>query len=395
MSGKEKNDAKKGEKKHRGKRILLRTFGCQMNDRDSELVMGLLIQDGYESVERPEDADIVLFVTCSVRQKAEDKVWSEIGRVVKSHENSAGSGRKPIIGLLGCMAEEWKKEAFRKSSLIDLVVGPNDIHQIPRLLKKLEAGDERTMAVGSSRRQSAVYNTEYIAGKSHCNVIITEGCDNFCTYCIVPYVRGRERSRKEQDILAEIRELVDKGVSEITLLGQNVNSYRCGSNGFISLLKKVNDVKGVEKFDFVTSHPKDASEELFKAMSALDKCRKFLHLPVQSGSNRILKRMNRGYVREHYLELAEAARRNIPDLRMTTDVMVGFPGETDRDFEDTLNLMRTVRFQGAYIFKYSPRPGTQAAQMEDDVPMAVKRQRNQVLLELQKSLHAQQKEQRD
>ncbi|MFH1460733.1 MAG: MiaB/RimO family radical SAM methylthiotransferase [Candidatus Omnitrophota bacterium] len=427
-----------GEHK-RAKTFFIKVFGCQMSFRDSELVAGLLIKEGFQIAKTLEEADIILLNTCSVRQKAEDKVWSEIGKLKllkddhslrslgrrrkdvkdknvprpseeQSDEQSSFVSRK-IVGLLGCMAENYQQAAFTKSSYIDLVVGPNNIASIPGLLKDLQTGFGKALAVGKTERDTFVYNTKYIAEKSHCNVNITEGCNNFCTYCIVPYVRGRERSRDAEQIIKEIKSLVKKGVTEITLLGQNVNSYKSQVTGhmsqakkiknksinpaacslqlvsFIDLLHMVNEIKGLKSFDFVTSHPKDANLALFKTMAKLEKCKKFLHLPVQSGSDRILKQMNRGYPRTQFIKLAQAAKKIIPGLRLTTDVMVGFPTETEKDFQDTFDLMKQVEFDAAYIFKYSPRPQTKAAELEDDVPVEVKKKRNQILLDFQKKLH--------
>ncbi|MFH1093070.1 MAG: MiaB/RimO family radical SAM methylthiotransferase [Candidatus Omnitrophota bacterium] len=421
-----------------------------MNDRDSELVAGMLIKAGYKLAESIEQADIVLFNTCSVRQKAEDKVWSEIGRLKlgkddhslrllgrrtkdakkkivsrpseeQRDERSSIIPRK-IVGLIGCMAQVWQQAVFDKAPFVDLVVGPNNISAIPKLLKDMQSINAKGLAVGASERDAIAYNTEYIAEKSHCNVNIMEGCNNFCSYCIVPYARGRERSRPAEDIIKEIKTLVGKGVKGITLLGQNVNSYRGTRDergetkdegrktqtigyklqdsqhntqyairntiNFVDLLKMVNDIEGLEKFDFVTSHPKDADTKLFKAMAELPKCRKFLHLPVQSGSDRILKMMLRGYTRSKYLDLVKKAKQIMPELRLTTDVMVGFPTETEKDFENTFELMKQAQFSAAYIFKYSPRPFTKAAQLEDDVPKEVKKERNQILLNYQRKLHS-------
>jgi len=301
------------------------------------------------------------------------------------------------VGLLGCMAENYQKEAFAKSPLIDILVGPNDIGSIAEVLDEFLKRHTPQMVVGRKQRVDEVYNTDYVTDKNHANVIIMEGCDNFCSYCIVPYVRGRERSRPADEIIKEITGLVKKGIKEITLLGQNVNSYTAYSSwrmaygrkkiDFVDLLKMVNGIEGLERFDFVTSHPKDASEELFRVMLELPKCKKFLHLPVQSGSDRILKLMNRGYTRAHYIKLVKKAKELIPGLRLTTDVMVGFPGETEEDFQDTFDLMKEVEFSAAYIFKYSPRPRAMAAQWPDDIPQAVKKDRNQLLLNYQKTLH--------
>ncbi len=398
-------------------KFFIKTFGCQMNDRDSELIAGLLIKKGYQLVNTPEAADVILFNTCSVRQHAEDKVWSEIGtlkslkfKVQSSRREPNTEHREPIIGLIGCMAQNYQQSAFHKSPLLDLVVGPNNIDSIPDLIDTIRKEKSVGLAVGRKERNPQLYNTEYIAEKSHCNVNIMTGCNNYCSYCIVPYVRGPERSRYYEDILNEIRELVKKGVKEITLLGQNVNSYKSAYSVkgigdskkiksltpnpqplqevvFTELLKMVNDIEGLESFDFVTSHPKDASEELFQAMAELPKCKKFLHLPAQSGSDKILVLMNRGYTSAYYFDLVRKARRIIRGLRLTTDVMVGFPKEADDDFEATYALLRKAEFDAAYIFKYSPRPHTEAAEVPDDVPKEVKKQRNQILLDFQKNLH--------
>jgi len=365
-----------------------------MNIRDSELVAGLLIKKGYELAAIEKEADIVLVNTCSVRQHAEDRVWSEIGKLKKRKKLTG----KPIIGLIGCMAQAWQQAVFDKAPMVDLVVGPNNISAIPGLLDDLEAGFGRAIAVGKEQRDAFVYNTEYISDKSHCNVNIMEGCNNFCSYCIVPFVRGRERSRDAEEIIKEINSLVKKGVKEITLLGQNVNSYKSQdtshktqgkdkSVSFVELLDMVNAINGLEKFDFVTSHPKDANIALFEKMAELNKCRKFLHLPVQSGSDRILKKMNRGYTVAHYKKLAKAAKEIIPGLRLGTDVMVGFPSESEKDFADTYQLMQEIKFEAAYLFKYSPRLYTKAAELKDDVSEEIKKARHKILLDYQRQSH--------
>ncbi|MCM8813999.1 MAG: tRNA (N6-isopentenyl adenosine(37)-C2)-methylthiotransferase MiaB [Candidatus Omnitrophica bacterium] len=409
-------------------KVFLKTYGCQMNDRDSELVMGLLLQHGYTPAQSAAEADVILFNTCAVRQKAEDKVWSEIGRMKQwkypkgenkrnaaSHSAAEGEKRlsgvqRKIIGIIGCMAEHYGEKAFLKAPVLDLVVGPNNITDLPLLLERVAAELGPQHATGKAKREDSIYAVEYGGVEGHANVIIMEGCDNFCAYCIVPHVRGRERSRAADDIIREIKGLAAAGIRQVTLLGQNVNSYRGTRNegretkddgrktkdegrivNFVDLLRAVNDIAGLEVFDFVTSHPKDASPVLFKAMAELPKCRKFLHLPVQAGSNRILQMMNRGYTREQFMELARQAREVMPQLRLTTDVMVGFPTETDEDFQDTLDLFRQVKFDAAYIFKYSVRPGTQAASLPDDVPDDVKKQRNEILLRFQQGLHREKK----
>jgi tRNA-2-methylthio-N6-dimethylallyladenosine synthase len=333
---------------------------------------------------KQEGVDVVLFVTCSVRQHAEDRVWSEIGRFSKLKP-------KPIIGLVGCMAENYRGNAFKRIPGIDLVVGTNNIGEIPKLLKEIlndgrwRRDEGRILAVGKAKRDEVVYQHVFKQDKKHSFVVISEGCDNFCSYCIVPYVRGRLRHRPPETILKEIETGIACGVHSLTLLGQNVCAYDAGL-GFIRLLELVDKIKGLKEFGFVTSHPKDASVGLFQAMAHLEKLKKYLHLPFQSGSNRILELMRRGYSRQHYLNLVNSYQRIVSGGVLTTDIIVGFPGETEEDFKETLGLVREARFESAYIFKYSPRPNTLAGKLKDDVPIKEKQRRHQILLGLQKQI---------
>ncbi|TRZ49215.1 MiaB/RimO family radical SAM methylthiotransferase [bacterium] len=414
------------------KQVYIKTFGCQMNVRDSEVVCGLLKKAGYKITDNPDKAGIVLFNTCSVRQHAEDKVWSEIGRICKTKSGSVPLGRirsssggdRPLIGLIGCMAQNYKDRVFQRAPSVDFVVGPSDIDKIPSIIDKLLASGKKGTVPARGRgtkpsdrfgcfpvnlgdsplferkiwetdgdiRSEEIYHTGFYEDKSHAYVVISEGCSNFCSYCVVPYVRGPLRNRKHKDILKEIREAADQGITQITLLGQNVNAYQFivhGSEfrvGFIELLKKVNAIKGLKEFSFVTSHPKDTSPELFKAMAGLKKLKKCLHLPVQSGSDRILKAMNRGYTRKFYLDSVNNYRKIVKGAVLTTDIIVGFPQESENDFQDTYDLVKKVRFDAAYIFKYSPRPNTAAAKMCDDVPKEEKERRHRLILELQKAI---------
>src|SRR3990167_3814032 len=367
-------------------KVFIRTFGCQMNLRDSEVITGLLLEGGFGITEEEKQADAVLFVTCSVRQHAEDKVWSEIGRIVKKGQSP--SGTVPVIGLVGCMAENYKDAAFKRMPGIDLVVGTNNIGEIPGLLKDIfrerrETRDERLgtkdegrrtkdegcfLAVSKRERDEFVYAPAFRQEKDRCFVVISEGCDNFCSYCVVPYVRGRLRHRQPGNILKEVESCVEKGIKSITLLGQNVNAYSYKDVDFIKLLELVNPIKGLKEFSFVTSHPKDASAGMFLAMAELDKLKKSLHLPFQSGSNRILELMKRGYTREHYLHLAGEYRKIVPEGALTTDIIVGFPGETEVDFPQFLLLIEEAHFNSAYIFKHSPRAPAAASKLKDDVP---------------------------
>jgi len=364
-----------------------------MNSRDSEALAGLLQDRGYTLTDKPENADVVLFNTCSVRQHAEDKVWSEVGRlqkVVSRQSKVHGPStmdHRPIIGIIGCMAQNYKEDIFKRTPQVDLVVGPNDLTSIPALLDALNKERSRALAVGAMERERNLYVSQYRQDKNHAYVVISEGCNNFCSYCVVPFVRGRLRSRNIDEVLGEIKSTIAAGIKHITLLGQNVNSYR-DSNGrvdFIRLIEEVSRIEGLGTFDFVTSHPKDTSVELFKAMARLKNIQKTLHLPVQSGSNRILKLMNRGYTREHYMQLADEYKK-IVGGSLSTDIIVGFPTETEEDFNDTVDLINGVRFDAAYIFKYSVRPHTQANELNDDVSLEEKKRRHKICLELQKKI---------
>jgi len=378
----------------------IKTFGCQMNVRDSEVVAGLLKRDGFALCDDFAGADAVIFNTCAVRQHAEDKVWSEIGRISKLARNA--KKKRPVIGLIGCMAQNYQQQAFDRSSDVDFVVGPADLAKIPGILKRIieskgasAYSDLLGLKIWETEgeiRPESIYHTGFYDDKSHAYVVISEGCDNFCAYCIVPYVRGRVRHRKAQDIIKEIKEAVMTGVTRVTLLGQNVNSYQSPTLheekpvDFAHLLTQVNGLPELKEINFITSHPKDTTVKLFKAMAACEKVRKYLHLPVQAGADRILKAMNRGYTRKWYLDLVGEYRRLVPDGLLTTDIIVGFPGETKEDFQDTYDLVKDVAFDSAYIFKYSPRPNTAASQLVDDVPVKEKERRHSLILELQKNI---------
>lgn len=367
------------------KKIFIRNFGCQMNVRDSEVVLGLLVKEGYEITDQPDNADAILFNTCSVRQHAEDKVWSEVGRLAK-----AAKSKKPLIGVIGCMAQNYKEAIFERSPAVDFVVGPSDIHKIPGIIKKFISRtsnlfETKIWETDGAVRPEEIYHTGFYEDKEHAFVVISEGCSNYCSYCVVPYVRGELHHREYKAILKEINEAIDKGITKITLLGQNVNAYKSEVN-FVELLKMVNGITGLEEFSFLTSHPKDTSSDLFKAIAGLNKLKKYLHLPVQSGSDRILKLMNRGYTRKFYLDLTDNYRKIVPGACLSTDIIVGFPTETQADFQDTYELLKDTGFDSAYIFKYSPRPYTQAANLADDVEKKEKEKRHKTILDLQKEI---------
>jgi tRNA-2-methylthio-N6-dimethylallyladenosine synthase len=379
------------------KRLYIETVGCQMNVLDSELVVAALRKEGYELVDRPAAADTILFNTCSVRQHAEDKIYSALGRL--RHAKKQNPDR--IIGVIGCMAQNHQRLIFQRAPFVDLVVGPGQLHQLPRLLREVAAGSGPQMEVSLDRkagsraaiersfesydpdRDPAMRPTPYQAF-----VRIQIGCDKFCTYCIVPTVRGPEQGRDPRHILAEAQKLADEGCREITLLGQTVNSYRHvdgdRTTRLADLLYLLHDVEGLARLKFVTNYPKDMSDDLLAAVRDLPKCSPYLHVPAQSGSNAVLKRMKRGYTVEEYRETLDRIRAVVPGAAVTSDFIVGFCGETEADFEQTVELVRQSRFKNSFVFKYSPRPGTKGAELyADDVPEEIKRQRNNLLLEIQ------------
>ena len=358
----------------------IQTLGCQMNAKDSEKMTAILAYIGYEEVEEPV-ADFVLYNTCTVRENANLKIYGRLG-YLKNHKKKNPHMK---IAICGCMMQEPDEvERIRRSyPFVDLVFGTHNIYKLAELLYTQIESERRVMDVWDEAKEIV----EDLPGKRKYSfktgVNIMYGCNNFCSYCIVPYVRGRERSREPEDILAEIRGLVADGVVEVMLLGQNVNSYGKTLEkpvSFARLLRQVNEIEGLERIRFMTSHPKDLSEELIDAMTDCDKVCAHLHLPIQSGSSEILKKMNRKYTKESYLQLVARIRRKLPDISLTTDIIVGFPGETEEDFADTLDVVRQVRFDSAYTFIYSRRTGTPAATMENQVPEEVVKERFDRLL---------------
>ncbi|MCM8782729.1 MAG: tRNA (N6-isopentenyl adenosine(37)-C2)-methylthiotransferase MiaB [Candidatus Omnitrophica bacterium] len=369
-------------------KVYIRTFGCQMNVRDSEVIAGLLSKAGYKITDDEARADAVIFNTCSVRQHAEDKVWSAVGRL-----NPNPKTLKPkIIGIVGCMANNYREAIFEKAPKVDFVVGTRDIGKIPQILKEIEKHkntpllEKKIYETDADFREDEIYHTGFHLNKTHAFVVITEGCQNYCAYCVVPYVRGVLRSRDSKDILEEIKEDIDAGITRITLLGQNVNAYKHGDTGFIGLVQMVNGLKGLKEFGFITSHPKDTTIDLFKVLAECGKFNKYLHLPVQSGSDRILKLMNRGYTKEFYLNLIDGYRKIIKGGTLSTDIIVGFPTETEEDFRQTFDLVKEVKFDKAYIFKYSARPNTKAAEYADGIEKKEKERRHKLILDLQKEI---------
>jgi len=360
----------------------IETFGCQMNVRDSETAAGLLESIGYSPADGKESADVILFNTCCIRDHAEKRVFGNIGALKDLKDEKPNL----ILGVFGCMMQQKDvaQKLFRRFPYVNIVYGTNLLSKLPSFIESAEAG-ERTLAVEEDNIVIEDDLPSVRTGKINAFVNINYGCDNFCTYCIVPYVRGRERSRLPSHIVEEARRLVEDGYSEITLLGQNVNSYGHDLDGidFAGLLGLVSGVEALKRIRFMTSHPKDLSDAMIEAMATLPNVCHHVHLPLQSGSNAVLKRMNRKYTRERYLETVEKLRAAIADVELTTDIIVGFPGETEADFDETLDIVERVGYASAFTFKYSPRKGTRAAQMEDQIPETVKRERLRRLNELQ------------
>ncbi len=352
----------------------IETFGCQMNVRDSETAAGILETMGYSRCENKENADVILFNTCCVRDHAEKRVFGNIGALKELNDEKPNL----ILGVFGCMMQqrEVANKLYRRFPFVDIVFGTNLLSRLPSFVEAAESGG-RTLAVEEDNIQIEDDLPSIRTGKTGAFVNINYGCDNYCTYCIVPYVRGRERSRDPESVIKEVEALTAQGYSEITLLGQNVNSYGKDLKGetFAGLLRRVSDVEGLRRIRFMTSHPKDLSDELIKSMAVLPNACHHVHLPMQSGSNEILRRMNRRYTREKYLEIAEKLRAAMDDVELTTDIIVGFPGETEDDFLQTLDMVERVGFASAFTFKYSPRKGTRAAQMDEQLLDTVKRER--------------------
>ncbi len=350
-----------------------------MNVRDSEVICGLLKRAGYKICIDEKEADLIIFNTCSVRQHAEDRVWSLIG----SYKGSK------VIGLVGCMAQNYKEEAFNRDANIKFVVGPQDIHKLPDILSKFDDNnllERKIWETDGNIRPDEIYQSGFYNDLTHAYLVISEGCSNFCTYCVVPYVRGLLRHRKSKNILMEAQEAVANGITKITLLGQNVNAYKDGSIDFVKLLTLFNEISGLKEFSFFTSHPKDANKDFFRTIRDLGKLNKSLHLPVQSGSDRILKLMNRSYSRKEYLGLVDSYRKIVKGGILTTDIIVGFPTETDVDFSETYDLVKESEFNAAFIFKYSTRPHTEANKLADDVPRSEKEKRHENILDLQRRI---------
>ena len=369
-----------------GRKLFIETYGCQMNVGDSEIVVSIMQDEGYFHTDSLDEADIVLINTCSIRDNAEQRIWGRLNELRRYRR------RKPslIVGVIGCMAERLKEQLIESEYGVDIVAGPDSYRDLPHLVREAEAGG-KGINVMLSREETYAEVAPVRLDRNGVSafVSIMRGCNNYCSYCVVPYTRGVERSRDPQTILSEVRTLLENGYREVTLLGQNVNSYRYGDVGFPELIGSVADLSPLLRVRFATSHPKDMSDRLLEVMASRPNICRCIHLPAQSGSTAMLEKMNRKYTREWYLDRIAAIRRYMPDCAITTDIIAGFCGETEADHEATLSLMREVGYEFAYMFKYSERPGTFAQRhMSDDVPDEVKTARLSQIIELQNELSA-------
>ena len=358
----------------------IETYGCQMNVADSELVEQILIKEGYENTMNVENADVLMINTCSIRDHAEDKVHSQLGRYRKLKK------KKPnlLIGVLGCMAQSLKHELLENKPYVDIILGPDSYRRLPKILNRNNLNSENIVDTTLSRFE--VYDDLFPSRKEGINawISIMRGCDKFCTFCIVPFTRGRERSRTIASIVSEAEQAVSDGFLEITLLGQNVNSYKSNGFEFHNLLDELAKIGGIKRIRYTSPHPKDINVDLLNTMSENDNICNYVHLPLQSGSDYVLKRMNRTYTRDEFLFLADKIRSFLPGVGISTDIIVGFPGETDSDLKDTLDLMRQIKFDSAFMFKYSKRRGTKAVEYDDQISEEVKQRRLTQVIDLQK-----------
>ena len=367
-----------------GRKLFVETYGCQMNVGDSEIVVSLMQREGYVYTDRIEQADVILINTCSIRDNAEQRIWGRLNELKRYRKARPGL----IVGILGCMAERLREQLLEGPWGVDVVAGPDAYRDLPRLVREAEAGGKGVNVLLSTEETYAeIAPVRLDRNGVSAFVAIMRGCNNFCSYCVVPYTRGRERSRDAATIVAEAQSLFDNGYREVTLLGQNVNSYRAGEVDFPELLRRVASISPLLRVRFATSHPKDMSDRLLEVMAATPNICRAIHLPAQSGATSMLERMNRRYTREWYLGRVAAIRRLMPDCAITTDLIAGFSGETEEEHLQTLSLMREVGYDFAYMFKYSERPGTFAQKhLPDDVPDGVKSRRLQEIIALQNEL---------
>lgn len=362
------------------KKFALQTYGCQMNVADSELVEGILTNLGLEKTSNYDEADAIFLNTCAIRENAETKVHSKLGNLHKIKLN------KPhlIIGVLGCMAQNLKDDLLKNKPYVDIILGPDSYRKIPDLINRHITDNKSIVDTKLSRFE--VYENLFPTRGDTFNawVSIMRGCDKFCSFCIVPFTRGRERSRDVKSIVTEVKKAVDQGFVEITLLGQNVNSYNFDGKSFADLLLTVSEIQGVKRIRYTSPHPQDINVELLEVMASKSNICNYVHFPMQSGSNEVLKRMNRTYTRERFYDMAMKIREIMPNCGLSTDIIVGFPGETDVQFRETLDLMDSIKFNSAFTFKYSPRPYTKAEQFSDQIDESVKKERLDEMLVLQR-----------
>ncbi|APG26108.1 tRNA (N6-isopentenyl adenosine(37)-C2)-methylthiotransferase MiaB [Syntrophotalea acetylenica] len=371
----------------RMKTFYLETFGCQMNVVDSEQIVGIARQLDYVLVDSPDRADLIVLNTCTIRARAERKVYGHLGRFKPLKQQRPSL----IVAVCGCVAQQEGRRMLEKTPHLDIVCGTHNLHLFADMLRRVQTRRERCAEVSflDAGQRRRLFPERLPSDEVTRFVTVIQGCDNFCTYCIVPHVRGREVSRPSAEVLEEVRALMRQGVREITLVGQNVNSYGCKEGdeiSFAALLRQINAVEGLERIRFMTSHPKDLSDELVACFGELEKLCKHIHLPVQAGANSVLRAMRRGYSREQYLDRIARLRQVCPEIRVTSDVIVGFPGETGADFEQTMDLLRQVRYAEIYTFLYSARPGTAAAELPDDTPATLKQERFDRMLALQEEI---------
>ena len=360
-------------------KVYIKTFGCQMNKLDTELSIGSLAKKGYSFAEEEKDADVILLNTCSVREKAEHKVYSQLGSLRDQKEKNP----ELILGVLGCMAQNEGDKIFKRMPHVNLVCGTRMFSRLPELLDEISAGNKRILAIDEDGEVNFDRLVTQRQNRYSAFVSIMRGCDNYCSYCIVPYVRGREFSRSVTEIVDEVKKLADDGCKEVTLLGQNVNSYGKGLSGKVTLatlLRELDPIGGIERIHFITSHPRDMTKEIIEAVGELPGVCEYLHMPAQSGSDRILKKMKRQYTSAHYRELVDMAKSIVPGIKIASDFIVGFPGETEEDFQATLKLAKEVDWKVAFVARYSPRPGTAGWRLfEDDISPAEKKRRWEIL----------------
>ncbi|MGB9696784.1 MAG: tRNA (N6-isopentenyl adenosine(37)-C2)-methylthiotransferase MiaB [Ignavibacteria bacterium] len=364
------------------KKVYIETYGCQMNIADSEIVLSVLSKFGYNSVDNLEQSDLILINTCSIREHAEERIHQRLNNLkVFKRKNPT-----LIIGILGCMAERMRKEILAKHQIVDLIVGPDEYRKLPQLIENFVETGEKGIAVKLSRVETYDDITPVRKDGVTAFVSVMRGCDKFCTFCVVPFTRGRERSRKLESIVDEVKYLYDEGIREVTLLGQNVNSYNDGGRDFAMLLRKVAIAVPAMRIRYTTSHPYDLSDRLLETMAEFNNICKYIHLPIQSGSDRILRLMNRLYTVKGYMERLNKARQLMPSIGLSTDIIVGFPTETEADHKMTVDLMKEVQYDGAFMFAYSPRENTKAANMPDAVPVDIKKCRLEEIIEIQREI---------